>query len=185
VQPLASQERALPRTSGETACPLELLKFNPSPVKVTVKNVSGKKVVGLVFEVALADSAEHWKWLHWDYDEQRPLRDFGWNKPISPSETKKLSWSNWSSLDFEHGGGGAFVLTSVLFEDGSSWEEPIGSASCKYINTSGTPIIRNRLSNRWFYHRVGKGQTSLTVVKSPYRERRAMKPLSRNCAGVS
>ena len=25
------------------------------------------------------------------------------------------------------------MLSSVLFEDGSSWEEPISSASCKYI----------------------------------------------------
>jgi len=33
----------------------------------------------------------------------------------------------------EHGGGGAFVLTSVLFEDGSSWEESKDNASCKYV----------------------------------------------------
>jgi len=36
-------------------------------------------------------------------------------------------------LIFEHGGGGAFVLTSVLFEDGTSWEESKDNASCKYV----------------------------------------------------
>ena len=51
---------------------------------------------------------------------------------IKNGEVKKLSWYR-ADIDFEHGGGGAFVLTSALFEDGSVWEEPGDSASCKYV----------------------------------------------------
>jgi len=98
---------------------------------VRIKNVSGKRIVGLVFNAALADATEHWKWLHWDFDEGRPVREFGWNKLIKNGEVKKLSWYR-ADIDFEHGGGGAFVLTSALFDDGSVWEEPGDSASCKY-----------------------------------------------------
>jgi hypothetical protein len=114
------------------ACPVEFQRFNPSGVTVRVKNVSGKKIVGLVFNVALADATEHWKWLHWDFDQSRSLREFSWNKAIKQGDAKNLSWYR-ADLDFEHGGGGAFVLTSALFEDGSSWEAPVDSAPCKYI----------------------------------------------------
>jgi len=65
-------------------------------------------------------------------DAGRPIREFGWNKLIKPGEKKKLSWYH-ADLDFQHGGGGAFVLTSVLFQDGSVWEEANDSASCKYV----------------------------------------------------
>jgi hypothetical protein len=82
--------------------------------------------------VALADAAENWEWLHWDYDQTRPLREFGWNKPIKPNEKKGLSWEE-SELDYEHGGGGAFVLTSVLFGDGTDWHSPVDSAPCAFI----------------------------------------------------
>jgi len=121
-----------PSPSAPDACPVQLLRFDPSGVSVRIKNVSGKRIVGLVFNAALADATEHWKWLHWDFDEGRPVREFGWNKLIKNGEVKKLSWYR-ADIDFEHGGGGAFVLTSALFEDGSVWEEPGDSASCKYV----------------------------------------------------
>jgi hypothetical protein len=117
--------------------------FNPSGVSVRVKNVSGKNIVGVVFNAALADATEHWILLHYDFDGNRPIREFGWNKLIKDSAAKTLSWKR-AEIDFEHGGGGAFVLTSVLFEDGSSWEESKDTASCKYIwlNTHKKTLIR-------------------------------------------
>jgi hypothetical protein len=118
--------------SAPAACPVEFLSFDPSAVSVKIRNVSGKKVVGLVFNAALADATEHWKWYHWDFDEGRPIREFGWNKLIKEGQSKKLTWDR-ANIDFEHGGGGAFVLTSVLFEDGSAWEEANDGASCKYV----------------------------------------------------
>ena len=90
----------------------------PFGVSVRIKNVSGKRIVGLVFNAALADATEHWKWLRWDFDQSRPVREFGWNKLIKNGDVKKLSWYR-ADIDFEHGGG-AFVLTSALSEDGSA-----------------------------------------------------------------
>jgi hypothetical protein len=101
-------------------------------VAVRVQNTSGKTIVGLVFHAALADATEHWKWVHWDMDESRPLREFGWTKAVKPGAKKNLTW-NGVGLDFEHGGGGALVLNSALFEDGSSWEDSDNSASCKIV----------------------------------------------------
>jgi hypothetical protein len=122
-------------------CPVELTKFHPSGtfintgVNVHVKNVANQEIVGLVFNVALGDAAEDWKWLHWDFDDTRPLRDFQWNKPIQPGGTKSLSWE--ADLGFEHGGGGAFVLVSALFADGSSWHSPEDGAACKLVWFNG------------------------------------------------
>ena len=122
--------------SVPAACPVQLVHFNPgggwSGLNVQIRNTSGKTVVGLVFNAALADATEHWKWLHWDFDNSRPIRNFGWNKRIKNGAAKTLSWS-FADLDFEHSGGGAFVLTSVLFEDGSVWEEASNRASCKVV----------------------------------------------------
>jgi hypothetical protein len=97
--------------------------------------MSGKKIVGLVFNAAISDATEHWKWIHWDFDDSRPLRDFGWNKTIKPGESKRLVWDQgWGAyLDFEHIGGGAFVLTSVLFDNGSRWQEVTDGDSCKRV----------------------------------------------------
>ncbi len=125
--PALSQTTAVP-----SSCPLALVRFNPSGVSVRVENTSGKTIVGLSFYAALSDATEHWKWLHWNLDDTRPLREFGWNKQLKPRAAKTLSW-NRADLDFEHGGGGAFVLTSVLFEDGSAWEVPADDVSCKII----------------------------------------------------
>jgi hypothetical protein len=114
---------------GAIGLPGPVPTLRPRRVSTRIKNVSGRKIVGLVFN---ADATEHWKWLHWNFDGARPVQNFGWNKPIKAGETKKLSWDR-VNLDFQHGGGGAFVLTSVLFEDGSSWEEADDQASCKYV----------------------------------------------------
>jgi hypothetical protein len=119
-------------SSSPAVCPVQFIRFNPSGVSVRVRNISGKPIVGLVFNAAIADAAEHWIWLHWYFDVNRPIREFGWNKAIKADAAKTLSWDR-ADVDFEHGGGGAFVLTSVLFEDGSSWEESKDNASCKYV----------------------------------------------------
>jgi hypothetical protein len=131
--PVSALAQTIPAPSS---CPLDFVNFNPSAVSVRVRNTSGKAIVGLSFYAALSDATEHWKWLHWNFDETKPLREFGWNKPIKPAAAKTLSWDR-ADLDFEHGGGGAFVLTSVLFDDGSAWEEPPDSASCKVIWLNG------------------------------------------------
>lgn len=135
--PLAAQEKPVPSDHPvHSVCPLDVLKFDASGINVRVRNVSGKTIVGIAFNAALADATEHWTWVHWDLDQNRPLREFGWNKALRPGDTKTLSW-NGPNLDFRHGGGGAFVLTSVLFDDGSNWEEPINRASCKIIWYNG------------------------------------------------
>jgi hypothetical protein len=131
LSPPAFAQSAAP-PSAPSACPVQFLHFDPDGVSTRIRNVSGRKIVGLVFNAAVADATEHWKWLHWNFDDARPVQNFGWNKPIKAGETKKLSWDR-VDLDFEHGGGGAFVLTSVLFEDGSSWEEADDQASCRYV----------------------------------------------------
>jgi len=120
------------------------------PLSIEVKNISGKRIVGLVFNAALSDATERWKWLHWNYDVTRPLEDLGWNKPVKEGESKKLSWDY--DLERDHGGGVALVLTSVLFADGTRWEEDIDSATCKQV----------------WYHNHKKGFTR--PVELPRRE---------------
>jgi hypothetical protein len=129
--PLQAQMTAASPASP-ASCPVQFLRFVPSGVYARVKNVSGKSIVGLNFNAAIADATEHWKWLHWQFSDALPLRDFGWNKQIKADAAKTLSWDR-AYLDFWHGGGGAFVLTDVLFEDGSTWQESPGGASCKYV----------------------------------------------------
>jgi hypothetical protein len=126
---LASAQSA--PAAAPAVCPVELANLHVSDLSIHLKNTSGKRVVGLVFNVALSDATERWKWLHWDYDLNRPLQEFGWNKEIKAGEAKKLSW-NWN-FDHEHNGGVALVLTSVLFADGTRWEEQPDNASCKQI----------------------------------------------------
>ena len=81
----------------------------------------------------VADATEHWKWFHWDFDDTRPVRDFGWNKAIKPGAAKRLSWYWGGYLDFEHIGGGDLVLTSALYDDGSRWEDQGAEYACKCI----------------------------------------------------
>lgn len=147
-QVAAAQERMLAPTTPD-ACPVQLSDFHPAATIVSagiglrVKNISNKEIVGLVFDVALADAAENWKWLHWDFDQTRPLLDLGWNKPIRPGAVKKLTWNR--DLDFQHGGGGAFVLTSILFADGSGWRAPDDNSTCKIVwyNNKKTSLVRS------------------------------------------
>ena len=124
-------------------CPVQVLHFSPDGVSIRIHNVSGKTIVGITYEVALADATEHWRWLHWDFDYNRALREFNWNKQIKPDATKTLSWI-YSNLDFTHGGGGDFVLTSVLFGDGTSWEETPNGASCStfWLNNHKKAFVR-------------------------------------------
>ena len=130
--PVACAQTTASNPGAPAGCPVGFLKFDPGGVSTRIRNVSGKKIVGLVFNAALADATEHWRWYHWDFDDSRPIREFGWNKLIKEGATKKLSWDR-ADINFEHGGGGAFVLASVLFEDGSLWEEQRDQASCKYV----------------------------------------------------
>ncbi len=136
----AAAQTASPNSATPAACPVQFIHFSPSGVSVRIKNTSGKRIVGIVFNAAFADATEHWKWYHWAFDDTRPICDFGWNKQIRNGDAKTLSWSN-ADIDFEHGGGGAFVLTSVLFEDGSFGRSP---RTTPPANTFGTTITRNR-----------------------------------------
>jgi hypothetical protein len=113
-------------------CPVKFLHINPSEVNIRVQNTGGKVIVGMQLYAALADSTEHWKWFHWDFDDDRPLRAFGWNREIKPSATKTLSWDR-ADLDFDRGGGGALVVDNILFADGSSWQESPDRSSCKML----------------------------------------------------
>jgi hypothetical protein len=132
---LARSQTSQSNSNAPRACPIEILSFNPSGVTVHIRNTSDKTIVGLVFNAAISDATEHWKWVHWDFDDSRPLRDFGWDKAIKQGATKRLTWDRgWGAyLDFEHIGGGAFVLTSVLFNDGSRWQEMTDGNSCKCL----------------------------------------------------
>ncbi|HEY3768538.1 MAG TPA: hypothetical protein VGN44_07690 [Candidatus Angelobacter sp.] len=91
-----------------SACPVELTNLHVSDVSVHLKNISGKRIVGLVFNVALSDATERWIWMHWAYDLGRPLQQLGWNKEIKEGDSKKLSWG-WN-FEREHNGGVALCL---------------------------------------------------------------------------
>jgi hypothetical protein len=114
------------------SCAITFEKFNPGDLSAHVRNVSGKTIVGLSFYAALADATEHWKWVHRNMLDYEPLREFGWNRAIKAGQKATLSWDG-TDLDFNHGSGGVFVLTNVLFEDGTSWEERPDAATCKAV----------------------------------------------------
>jgi hypothetical protein len=128
----AGLSRAAAAVTSIAPCPVELLDFHADSVRVRVRNTSGKKIVGMVFNVALSDATERWKWLHWYYDDSRPLQEFGWTKEVKDGETKRLRW-DFMTLEREHRGGVALVLTSILYADGSSWEEHTENATCKSL----------------------------------------------------
>jgi hypothetical protein len=65
LAPLAHAQNSPPSAPAPVACPTEFVHFDPSGVSVRIRNVSGKKIVGLTFDAALADATEHWKWYHW------------------------------------------------------------------------------------------------------------------------
>lgn len=85
----AFAQNAVSSLPTPASCPVQFLRFDPDGVSARIKNVSGKKIVGLVFNAAVADATEHWKWLHWDFDDARPVQNFGWNKPIKADEKEK------------------------------------------------------------------------------------------------
>lgn len=137
--PLLAQPQSQPQTliqappiAAQPDCPVEIQHLSPGAVSVKIKNVSGKLIVGIIFNAALADVTERWKWLHWDWDQDRSLRDFSWNRQIKQDAIKTLTWPS-ANLDFQHGGGGAFVLTSVLFDDGSGWDASATNSTCKIL----------------------------------------------------
>jgi len=97
--PRADAQTLSPGSSSPAGCPVQFIRFNPSGVSVRVRNISGKPIVGLVFNAAIADAAEHWFWLHWYFDLNRPIREFGWNKVIKTDAAKTLSWDR-ADVDF-------------------------------------------------------------------------------------
>ena len=131
--PVPSRSQTSQSSAAASVCPVEIMSFDPAGVSAHIRNTSRKTIVGLVFNAAIADATEHWKWVHWDFDDGRPLREFGWNKAIKPSATKRLTWGWGTYLDFAHIGGGAFVLTSALFDDGSRWDAPSEGNSCRRL----------------------------------------------------
>jgi hypothetical protein len=114
-----SESQSSQASAGSSACPIEILSFNAGGVSVRIRNTTDKKIVGLVFNAAIADATEHWKWVHWDFDDSRPLRNFGWNKEIKARATKRLTWDWGTYLDFEY--------------IGSRWEEQSDATSCKCL----------------------------------------------------
>jgi len=62
--PLAHAQSTPSSATAPAACPIQIISFNPSDVTAHIRNTSGKKIVGLVFNIALADATEHGKWLH-------------------------------------------------------------------------------------------------------------------------
>ena len=146
LSPPSLAQSAAP-SSAPSACPVQFLHFDPDGVSTRIKNVSGRKIVGLVFNAAVADATEHWKWLHWNFDDARPVQNFGWNKPIKAGETKKLSWDR-VDLDFEHGGGGAFFFLACCL-----WMVRVGKrpTTRHRASMSGSTITKNSLLNQCNY----------------------------------
>jgi hypothetical protein len=96
LSPHVFTQNAVPCTPpAPLSCPVQFLHVDPDGGSARIRNVSGNKIVGLVFN-AVADATEHWKWLHWNFDDARPVQNFGWNKPIKAGDTKKLSWIGWT-----------------------------------------------------------------------------------------
>jgi len=143
--PVIAQMNVMP-----SSCPVGISKFNPSGSNgftVRLENLKAKKIVGMAFNVALSDATENWRWFHYDDDPTRPLVGFNWNEEIEPRAVKTLTWGSGGG-NFGHGGAAAFVLTSVLFEDGSSWNELPNRASCQAL----------------WYDYPKKGQTKAVVL---------------------
>lgn len=142
----AQQEKA------PASCPVTFVHFDNggfsgfnSGVSLRVKNIGSKKIAGMTFNAALADATEHWQWIYWlpapvfgqVYApvslNNLPLRAFGWNKGIDPGASKSLSW-DYLNLNHSHGGAAAMVLTSILYADGSRWDELPDRVSCIAIS---------------------------------------------------
>lgn len=105
-------------------------------LNVRIQNKSATKIVGMTFDVAIADASEKWDWIP---DGPR-IAEFDWNRELKPGQAKSLSWylvpssveANYIGQQYyhEHSSGGAVVLTKVLFSDGTSWEDASNHPSC-------------------------------------------------------
>lgn len=126
----AGAQTEAPAAAPAAACPVELTDLRADTVRITVKNTSGKKITGMMFNVAISDATENWRWLHWYYDDSLPLREFGSTHSVDAGESKKLNWDRLD-LEREFRGGVAMVLIGILFADGSSWQDDSDSGACK------------------------------------------------------
>jgi hypothetical protein len=105
-------------------------------LNVRIQNKSATKIVGMTFDVAIADAAEEWEWI----PNGPRIAEFDWNREVNSGQSKSLSWylvpssveANYIGENYyhEHSSGGAVVLTKVLFSDGTSWEDAPGRESC-------------------------------------------------------
>jgi hypothetical protein len=129
--PLAQAQAVSQTPPDPSVCPVQFQNFDPGDTSIRVKNISGKKIVGLVFNAALSDATEHWIWIHWNLDQNRSLRDFSWNREMKPDDSKRITWNVY--LAFDHVGGAAMVLSSALFADGTRWEASSDVAACSVL----------------------------------------------------
>lgn len=129
-------------TVPSASCPVTFVKIgrpdysNRWNISTRVRNTSGKKIVGIIFNAAVADATERWVWI----PEGNRIAEFDWNRELNPDQSKTLSWyliSNYNETLYfnqlyyhEHSSGGSVVLTRVLFADGSSWEDLPNRESC-------------------------------------------------------
>lgn len=135
--PIQSQTNA-----PSASCPVTFVKIgrpdysNRWNISTRVRNTSGKKIVGIIFNAGVADATERWVWI----PEGSRIAEFDWNRELNPGQSKTLSWylirNYYETIYFdqpyyhEHGSGGGIVLTRVLFADGSSWEDLSNRGSC-------------------------------------------------------
>jgi hypothetical protein len=111
-------------------CPIAFVRIrypeydNHWIMSARVRNTSAKKIVGIIFNAALADATESWTWI----PGGSGIAEFDWNRELNPGQSKKLSW--FLMNHYEHGGGGGIVPAKVLFADGSSWEDFPNLESC-------------------------------------------------------
>ncbi|SNT31142.1 hypothetical protein SAMN05421770_107110 [Granulicella rosea] len=125
------------------SCPVQPVKFDPSGLSVRIENTSGKMIVGMTWFAAIADGTEHWNWIFWNIPGPLRLREFNWNKEIKPGSKKTLSWP-YEDLNFQHASGGAFILGSVLFADGSRWEQNPQAHTCQAVWLNGNKRMLTR-----------------------------------------
>ena len=127
---LASQAGRSQAPAG--SCPVQSVHFDPSGLSVRVQNTSGKTIVGMTWYAAIADATEHWNWIYWNVPGPLRIREFNWNKEVKPAAKKTLSWY-YTDLNFQHAGGGAFILGSALFSDGTRWEGNPADHVCQVL----------------------------------------------------
>jgi len=129
-------------SAPSSSCPVTFVSvgrpdfWNRWNISTRVRNTSGKKIVGIVFNAAVADATERWVWI----PQGNRIAEFDWNRVLNAGQSKSLSWYLISNFDEtlyfnqpyyqEHSSGGSVVLARVLFADGSSWEDPSNREPC-------------------------------------------------------